>query len=119
MFNTHLPPMPLPKFLRRFGRNLLIAFAVLMLALGIGMTGYHLLEGQAWLDAFASAAMILSGMGPLTPLRTDAGKLFAGVYALFSGLTFITLVGVVAAPVVHRVLHYFHLEPEADQREKP
>ena len=85
--------------------SVLIAFA-----LGLGMAGYHFLENLSWLDAFTNAAMILSGMGPLAPLQTTAGKIFAGCYALFSGLAFLTSVGVVFAPVFHRFLHKFHLE---------
>ena len=77
------------------------------------MIGYHHFENQSWLDAFVNAAMILSGMGPLTPLQTSAGKLFAGFYALFSGLAFITTVGIILAPVVHRFFHKFHLEHDS------
>ena len=74
------------------------------------MAGSHSFEKLPWLDAFVNAAMILSGMGPLGPLQTSAGKLFAGCYALFSGLAFIAVVGVVFAPVFHRFLHKFHLD---------
>jgi len=77
---------------------------------GHRMLGYHFLEHLPWLDSFASAAMILSGMGPIGPLETPAGKLFAGCYALFSGLLFITVAGVILAPLAHRLLHKFHLE---------
>ena len=69
-----------------------------------------------WLDAFANAAMILSGMGPLDPLKTAGGKLFAGFYALFSGVAFLTTVGILLAPVVHRALHKFHLEERSLDR---
>ena len=81
----------------------------MLASLGLGMAGYHYLEKLAWLDAFVNAALILSGMGPLAPLQTPAGKLFAGCYALFSGLAFITTMGVVFAPVFHRFIHKFHL----------
>jgi hypothetical protein len=74
------------------------------------MGGYHFFEGLRWIDAFANAAMILSGMGPLDPIKTNAGRLFAGFYAIFSGVAFLTTVGVLLAPVVHRFLHRFHLE---------
>jgi len=76
------------------------------------MAGYHYFEGMEWIDAFANASMILSGMGPLNPLQTSAGKLFAGFYALYSGLALIVAVGILLAPVVHRVLHRFHLEQD-------
>ena len=82
------------------------------------MVGYHLFEKMSWLDAFANAAMILSGMGPLAPVQTAAGKLFAGCYALFSGLAFITSVGVVFAPMFHRFIHNFHLESHPETRGK-
>ena len=75
-----------------------------------GMAGYHYFEKMDWIDAFANASMILSGMGPLEPLKTQGGKLFAGFYALYSGLALIVIVGIVLAPIVHRFLHRFHLE---------
>src|SRR5450759_3210111 len=77
-----------------------------------GMSGYHHFEGMPWIDAVANAAMILSGMGPLATLTTAKGKLFAGFYALFSGLAFIVVMGIVFAPVVHRFMHRFHLEKD-------
>lgn len=79
-------------------------------ALGLGMAGYHYFEEMNWVDAFENAAMILSGMGPVSTLQTDPSKIFAGCYALFSGLMFITVTGIVLAPVAHRALHKFHLE---------
>ena len=79
-------------------------------ALLIGMAGYHWLEDLAWVDAFVNAAMILGGMGPVDQLHTTAGKLFAGSYALFSGLVFLLAIGVIAAPLLHRAMHRFHLD---------
>ncbi len=76
------------------------------------MLGYHYFEAMDWIDAFANAAMILSGMGPLEPLKTAGGKLFAGCYALYSGLALIAATGVLFGPIVHRVLHRFHMELE-------
>ena len=84
--------------------------AIICSALGVGVLGYHHFDKLSWLDAFENAAMILSGMGPMTQSEPDAGKIFAGCYALFSGLAFITSMGVVFAPVLHRFLHKFHLE---------
>ena len=84
--------------------------AIILTCLGVGMLGYHHFESMSWIDAFANAAMILSGMGPFGPLQTDSGKLFAGLYALFSGLAFITTAGIILAPVAHRLMHKFHLE---------
>ena len=91
-----------------------LSLAALGASLGLGMAGYHYFEGLSWVDSYANASMILSGMGPLSPLSTESGKIFAGTYALFSGLTFITLVGIVLAPIVHRALHRLHLELTED-----
>lgn len=74
------------------------------------MAGYHYYESMSWVDAYVNAAMILSGMGPVNPLQTDAGKIFAGSYALFSGIVFLVVIAVIFAPVIHRFLHKFHLE---------
>jgi hypothetical protein len=87
----------------------------LVLAAGglvIGMTGYAVTEGMSLADSFVNAAMILSGMGPVTELHTTAGKIFAGCYAIFSGLVLVIATGFVLAPVFHRVLHRFHVETE-------
>jgi len=89
---------------------------VIMVSLGLGMTGYHVFEKLPWIDAFLNASMILSGMGPVAPIQTDAGKIFAGCYALFSGLTLVAILGIIFAPVVHRFLHKFHLEDERRNR---
>lgn len=108
------PLLPPYKFVMRLLRTTLFGALVLVASLFMGMCGYHYFEGLSWLDAFANASMILSGMGPLSPLTTYSGKLFAGMYALFSGLTFITVVGVILSPFVHRVFHRFLLESEED-----
>lgn len=110
--SKHEPVIPRRHFLRRLGRNALAALALICVSLVGGMAGYHWLEGQIWIDAFANAAMILSGMGPLNPLQTWGGKLFAGLYALYSGLMLIFITGIILAPIVHRVLHRFHVEAE-------
>jgi hypothetical protein len=81
------------------------------------MVGYHWLEGLPWIDAYVNAAMILSGMGPLDPPRTVAGKVFAGTYALYSGLAVILAAGILFAPVIHRMLHQFHLEGKGAEQE--
>ncbi len=106
------PLLPRRRFYARLARNGAAGSGIIAGSLVIGMAGYHFLEKMSWLDAFVNAAMILSGMGPVGQLQTSAGKLFAGCYALFSGLAFITSVGVVFAPVFHRFLHRFHLEAE-------
>jgi hypothetical protein len=109
-FERHTAPLlPRPLFYRRVALGTVIGFGLLSAALFAGMIGYHITEKMPWLDAFANAAMILSGMGPLSPIQTSAGKLFAGCYALFSGLAFITIAGVVLGPFVHRLFHRFLL----------
>jgi hypothetical protein len=98
-----------------------IATAVIAGALFIGMLGYHYLEKNIdWLDAFLNASMILGGMGPVSELHTSGGKLFAGCYAIFSGVVFLTTVAILFAPVLHRFLHRMHLDIESppDQNEQ-
>jgi hypothetical protein len=97
-------------FSQRLLRNGLLALATIFVALAIGMAGYMGYESMGLIDAFANAAMILSGMGPLTPLLTDGGKIFAGFYALFSGLLIFGVAGLILAPVLHRILHSFHVD---------
>jgi hypothetical protein len=97
-------------FAGRFLRALAFGLLLVGVSLAIGMLGYRAFEGMAWVDAFANSAMILSGMGPLQPLATPAGKVFAGLYAIYSGLALISIAGIMFAPVVHRFLHRFHLE---------
>lgn len=113
MFEHHRQPLaPIPVFLRRMAACLAIALGLLMMAIMIGMAGYRQFAGLDGIDAFLNAAMILTGMGPVSPLATPAAKLFAGAYAIFSGLVFLTLMGLVLAPVLHRVMHKFHLADE-------
>jgi hypothetical protein len=88
-----------------------------MIALLIGILGYHYIAGFDWIDALLNASMILTGMGPVGPLTTTAAKIFASAYALFSGLVFISVIGVVLAPVMHRVLHRFHID-EGDLKKR-
>jgi hypothetical protein len=95
---------------RRLARNSVIVAGFILLALGIGATGYHTLDGLPWLDAVLNAAMILTGMGPIAPISTPAAKVFATVYALFSGVFFLTMVAVLLAPALHHFLHRFHLD---------
>jgi hypothetical protein len=95
----------------------LLAFCIVFVALGIGILGYHGFEGMPWIDATLNASMILGGMGPVNPLNTIGGKLFASAYALFSGIVFIGVMGIVLAPFAHRLLHRFHLEVSAAKDE--
>ncbi|MDD2764845.1 MAG: hypothetical protein PHE83_12820 [Opitutaceae bacterium] len=108
--HRHDPLLPRREYYRRLTRHGLIALGLLSAGLGVGMCGYHYIENLGWIDAFANAAMIISGMGPLDPVKTAGGRIFAGCYAVFSGVAFLTTVGVLLVPVVHRFLHRFHLE---------
>jgi hypothetical protein len=98
------------EFATRYVRWGFIAVPILLGSLAIGVFGYHYTEGIPWLDSLLNASMILGGMGPVDPLHTTAGKLFASFYALYSGLLLISLAGLMLAPVVHRLLHKFHIE---------
>jgi hypothetical protein len=102
-----------------FARNLAVsvglASILIISSLGVGMLGYRHFEKMPWIDAFANAAMILSGMGPLGQLNTWGGKLFAGLYAIYSGLVLIFATGLILAPIGHRVLHRFHLESQREE----
>lgn len=86
--------------------------SILAVSLGIGTVGYHILGSIGWLDAFLNASMILTGMGPVDKMESDGAKLFSALYALFSGVAFLTFVGVLFAPVYHRFLHKFHLDAD-------
>ncbi len=105
-------PISRPRFMRRVALHAAIAVAVMVASLAIGMTGYEHWEHLAWRDAFLNSAMLLGGMGPVNPPVTDPGKLFAGFYALYSGLVFLLIVGLVFTPIVHRVLHRFHWDQD-------
>ncbi len=108
------PLLPWRVFVTRQARILVLSAALIAGSLGIGMLGYHWTQGLDWVDAFLNASMILTGMGPVNPMTTDASKLFAGFYALFSGVAFLGVVGVLFAPLFHRFLHRFHADPDAD-----
>lgn len=105
------------EFLRRVFRHGLTAFAVLFVALGIGIVGYKSFEPMSWIDATLNASMILGGMGPVDTMTTVHGKLFASAYALFSGVLFIALMGFMIAPFAHRLMHRFHIEDDAEGNE--
>lgn len=106
------------RFAWRMARAALCALAIICVSLVIGIVGYHYLGHLGWVDSLLNASMILGGMGPVDTLTNTGGKLFASCYALFSGLVLITLMGIVLAPVAHRMLHTFHLD-ESDLRQPP
>ena len=104
------PLLSRKRFLRRFGMHVAASAGLVLFSLLLGMAGYSYFEHLPWRDAFLNAAMLLGGMGPVDAPKTDGGKLFAGVYALYAGLVFLVSVGVAMTPVLHRLLHKFHLE---------
>lgn len=102
--------LPRPLFLWRIFKYAAVSFGLAAISLLIGIFGYRSFEAMSWLDAFVNAAMILGGMGPVGELHTQAGKLFAGFYALYCGLIVVISMGILVAPIFHRFLHHFHLE---------
>ena len=104
------PPIPRRRFVRRLLFHMAAALGLFLVSLLPGMAGYAYFEHLPWRDAFLNSAMLMGGMGPVDAPRTDGGKLFAGVYALYAGLVFLVGAGLIFAPVVHRVLHKFHWE---------
>ncbi|MEK7953690.1 hypothetical protein [Luteolibacter soli] len=105
-------PLSTRHFTFRMLRCTAIAGGIVVSALAVGIVGYHGIGKLGWIDSFLNASMILGGMGPVDPMPNDAGKIFSGCYALFSGLVFIALAGFLVAPVAHRVLHRFHYEED-------
>lgn len=104
------PLLPFGRFARRLLGHFVVALAAISGSLGIGVVGYHFLDKLSWLDSLLNASMILGGMGPVDAIRTPAGKLFASFYALFSGVVFLVIVGILIVPIGHRLLHSLHLE---------
>jgi hypothetical protein len=109
------PLLPWPDFVRRVLTSVAFAGLVIGGSLAVGMAGYHFLEGLGGMDSFLNASMILSGMGPLWSPQTQAGKLFAGLYALYSGLAVLVVAGLILAPLIHRLLHRFHADDDDGQ----
>jgi len=102
-------------FLSRFRRTASYALALVGITLVVGMIGYHALEHLSWLDAFHQAALLLSGMGPVIDIKSTAGKLFDGIYALFCGVILLASTALLFAPVIHRLLHRFHIEDAGER----
>jgi TRAP-type C4-dicarboxylate transport system permease small subunit len=101
---------PVSVFVKRLVGSLAIALGLIAVALMIGIAGYRYIAGFSWVDSLLEASMILGGMGPVNQLPNDHAKIFASAYALFSGLIFIAVMGLVLSPVVHRILHKFHVD---------
>lgn len=104
-------------FLTKMMRHVVIGLLLFVVSLGIGMAGYHHFEGMHWVDAYVNAAMILSGMGPVEPLHSVNGKIFAGSYAIFSGVIFLVGMAIIWAPVFHRFFHKIHLEASKEKEQ--
>ena len=109
--------LPLPRFLGRVAFCLCLALGLAIGALLLGTLGYHYIARLGWLDAELNAAMILTGMGPVDPMKTAPSKVFASIYAMFSGVVFLSSVGIVLTPVFHRVIHRFHLDEDDPARD--
>ena len=111
MFETkHETLLPKSRFYARLAACLGVTVLIIAGSLLIGSVGYHWFGELPWIDALLNASMILTGMGPVDPMKTTGGKLFASFYALYSGIAFLTMVAVLAAPLLHRLLHMFHLD---------
>jgi hypothetical protein len=108
--NKRQPLAPRPVYYKRMMKNLSIGCGIIFLCLMIGVVGYHYTAGIPWLDSLHNASMILSGMGPVVDIKTVTGKWFSSLYALFSGVVFITNIGFILAPAIHRFFHQLHLE---------
>ena len=111
MYEHHTEPLlPRLKFYLRLLNHTLASAVILLVSLGIGVFGYHWIGTLSWVDSVLNASMILGGMGPVAALTSDASKLFASAYALFSGMVFLVVAGIVVVPVAHRILHYMHID---------
>jgi len=116
----HAPLAPRAVFRRRVAQHFGVAMILIGGSLAIGIIGYRSTEAMPWIDAYLNAAMLLGGMGPVGPeLRTNAGKLFAGVYAMYSGLVVIAAASIILAPMFHRFVHRFHLQEDEEKRRRP
>ena len=110
MYEHHTEPvLSFRRFMQRMLRSAAAIFCLILLSLAIGVSGYHLTEHMDWIDAFLNSSMILSGMGPAGDMQTPAGKIFASFYALYSGLFLIAVTGTMLIPVLHWMMHKFHV----------
>ena len=111
------PLLPRWAFFCRMARSGAVVAGIITFSLFVGSAGYHYLGGLPWIDSLLNASMILAGMGPVDPLKTTSAKLFATFYALYSGIAFLTIMAVLMAPLLHRLLHEFHMEISGAERE--
>ena len=101
-------------FYQRILKNIVIALIIMAVCLVIGIAGYHYWGEASWIDSLHNASMILGGMGPVVEMKSDAAKIFSSAYALFSGVIFITNVGVILAPALHRLFHRLHVDDKQE-----
>lgn len=104
--------IPLSKFLKRLGRYAIFAFSLILFSVIIGAIGYHHFGNLGWLDSFHMACMILTGMGPVIEMKTVSAKIFSSLYALYSGIAFLSLTAVFFTPIIHRILHILHVDQD-------
>lgn len=107
--------LPAKEFAKRMLRYFLISTLLVVISLAIGILGYHHFGQLSWIDSFYNASMILTGMGPVNQMSSEAGKIFASFYALYSGVTFLSTVAVFFSPIAHRLLHVLHVEDENEE----
>lgn len=110
--SRHVKPISIKQFYRRLLNHFTFSLLLILISLFIGMAGYHFFENLSWIDSFINAAMILGGMGPIEIPQTYGGKIFAGIYALYSGIIFLVAIGISIAPILHRMFHLFHWKEE-------
>lgn len=103
---------PLPHFIARLGQYALFSFTLIAASVVIGVVGYRIFADLTWIDSFHMSCMILTGMGPVIEMKTDGAKIFSSCYALYSGVAFLSIVGVFLTPIVHRILHILHIEKD-------
>lgn len=106
------PILPFDKFIKRILRYTFFSMVLIGVSLGIGVAGYHYINELPWLDALLNASMILTGMGPVDPMKNDAAKLFASFYSIFSGVVFLSTFAVFLSPIAHRFLHKMHVDED-------
>jgi hypothetical protein len=110
---------PFPQFLKRLLQYTLFAGILIIFSVSIGTFGYHFIAKLRWLDSFHMACMILTGMGPVSDMKSDGAKIFSSLFALYSGVAFLSITAVFFAPIVHRFLHILHFEPEDEKDNNP
>lgn len=116
MENRRQKVVPFSSFLIRLCRYLFFAIVLIFFSVAIGTAGYHYLAQLTWLDSFHMACMILTGMGPVMEMKTDAAKLFSSFYALYSGVAFLSITAVFFAPIIHRLLHILHVDDSGETK---